>query len=146
MDTTGIYAMAPWLDLGDKSLAIYAATPNPHNKGPFAWKPMGAVFPKNRMVGIGAGSVTGGFMSEPFFPRDAEIRLDANIRGWLKAELCDAFGRKMPGFNLRDSIPIHGDSESHVLAWKNAAVADHVFECLRLRFEYQDGEIYNFAF
>lgn len=146
MDTTGIYAMAPWLDLGGKSLAIYAATPNPHNKGPFAWKPMGAVFPKNRMVGIAAGSVTGGFMSEPFFPRGSEIRLDANIRGWLKAELCDAFGRKMPGFNLRDSIPVRGNSESHVLRWKNASVADHVFECFRLRFEYQDGAIYNFAF
>jgi hypothetical protein len=146
MDIKGIYVMAPWIDLGDRWLAVYSATPNPHNKGPFAWKPMGATFPKHRFVGVAAGRVPGGFMSEPFFPRTDEIKLDANIRGWLKAELCDGFGRKMPEFNLNDSIPITGDSEAHILKWKNASVADHLYECLRLRFEYQDGEIYNFEF
>jgi len=33
-------------------------------------------------------------------------------------------------------------SESHVLKWKNASFTDHLFECLRLRFEYSDGVVY----
>ncbi len=93
-----------------------------------------------------ADHVTGGFMSEPFFPADGEVRVDADITGWLRAELCDAFGRKLPGFNLNDSIPVTGDSESHVLKWKSANLADHLHECLRLRFEFHDGVVYNFAF
>ena len=84
-------------------------------------------------------------MTEPFFPA-GEIRIDADIRGWLRAELCDAFGRKLPGFHLMDSIPVKGDSESHVLRWKNSSVADHLFECLRLRLEYSEGIVYGIGF
>jgi hypothetical protein len=108
---------------------------------------MGAItFQKNRFVGMAADRVPGGFMTEPFFPSQAEVHLDANIRGWLRAELCDAFGRKIPGFHLMDSVPIQGDSEAHTLKWKSASVAEHRHECMRLRFEFAEGEIYNLAF
>jgi hypothetical protein len=145
-DSTAIYAWSPWMDLGDKWLAIYAASRNPHNRGSHPWHSIGATCRKNRFVGVAAGQVAGGFVTEPFFPTSADIKLDADIRGWLKAELCDAYGRKMPGFHLNDSIVTSGDSESHVLRWKDASVADHLYECLRLRFELRDGMVYNFEF
>ena len=85
-------------------------------------------------------------MTEPFLPAQPEVHLDANIRGWLRAELCDGFGRKLPGFHLMDAIPVQGDSEAHVLRWRNACLANHRFECVRLRFEYKDGEVYSLAF
>jgi len=142
MDTKGIYAGDRWIDRGDRWLILYHGTPEPHNSRECVVGMMGAVFTKNRFIGVAAGRVPGGFMTEPFFLSQPEVRLDASIRGWLRAELCDVFGRKLPGFHLMDSIPIRGDSEAHALRWKDAAIADHRFEMLRLRFEYTDGVIY----
>ncbi len=146
VDAKGIYAGGPWIDLGNCWLTIYQGTPNPHNSREYVSTVMGAIFPKNRLVGIAAGQTPGGFMTEPFFLRTREIRLDANIRGWLRAEVCDAFGRKLPGYHLMDSILVTGDSESHLLCWKDASVYDHQFECLRLRLEFTEGEVYGIAY
>ena len=144
-DSTGIYAGGAWMDLGDRWLAFYSGTPSMHNAKTRTSRPMAAAFAKNRFVGLEAGRTPGGFMTEPFFPA-GDVRLDADIRGSLRAELCDAFGRKLPGFHLMDCIPNKGDSESHVLKWKNASVADHLFECLRLRLEYSEGIVYGIGF
>ena len=146
MDTKGIYAVNPWVDRGGKWLTLYSATPQPHNSRVYESGMMAAVFPKNRFVGLSAGRTPGGFVTEPFFPSKEEVYLDADIRGWLRAELCDAFGRKLPGFHLMDSIPIQGDSESHVLRWRDAGIADHRFECVRVRLEFAEGEVYHLAF
>lgn len=145
-DTVGIYAGGPWIDKGDKWLTLYAGTPNPHNSRTYNARTMAASFPRNRFIGVAADRVTGGFMSEPFFPQKGEITLDADIRGWLKAELCDGFGRKLPGFHLQNSAVVTGDSPNHLLRWDSGSVADHLHECLRLRFEMQDAVVYNFAF
>ena len=107
---------------------------------------MGATFAKNRFVGLGAGQVTGGFITQPFILAEKQITLDASIRGWLRAELCDGFGRKLPGHHLMDAIPIRGDSEAHVLRWKDQPTDLHRYRCLRLRFEFAEGEIYSLAF
>lgn len=145
-DTMGIYASIPWIDLGEKWLALYTATRQPHNSKVAETAMMAASFGKNRFVGLAAGRTPGGFMTEPFFPSGEEIRLDADVRGWLRAELCDGFGRKLPGFHLMDSVPARGDCQSHVLRWNDARAADHRFECVRLRFEFADAEVYSLAF
>lgn len=142
LDRLGIYAGGAWVDLGDRWLSLYSGTPVTHNAKEYVSGVMAATFAKNRYLGVEAGRTVGGFMTEPFFPAGDEIRLDADIRGSLRAELCDAFGRKLPGFFLMDSTPITGDSRAHVLKWKAASTADHRHECLRLRFEYTDGVIY----
>ena len=146
MDSVGIYAAAAWLDCGDRWLTLYSGTPSMHNAKTRTSMPMAALFAKNRFVGLEAGRTPGGFMTEPFFPAGDEIRLDADVRGSLRAELCNAFGQKLPGFHLMDSVPITGDSESHILKWKSASSADHRHECLRLRFEYSDGIVYGVGF
>ncbi|MDH7480823.1 MAG: hypothetical protein QHH26_02455 [Armatimonadota bacterium] len=146
MDTKGIYAANSWVDLGNQWLVLYFGTPDPHNAKVHRVKTMGSCFAKNRFVGLSAGRTLGGFITDPLFPSREEICVDANIRGWLKAELCDAFGRKLPGFHLNDSIPVQGDCEEHILRWKNASIADHRYECVRLRFEFVDGEIYGVNF
>lgn len=146
MDHKGIYASNAWVDLGDRWLALYAATPGPHNSRVFEAGTMGVVIRKNRLVGLAAGRVPGGFVTEPFFPSRPDVALDANVRGWLRAELCDAFGRKIPGFHLMDSVPMQGDSERHVLRWQNGSIADHLHECVRLRLEFADAEVYGLEF
>ena len=107
---------------------------------------MAAAFDANRFVGVAAGRTPGGFVTEPFVLSRPDIVLDADVRGWLRAELCDGFGAKLPGFHLMDSLPVEGDSASHVLRWKAANVADHLFDCVRLRLEFADAVVYSIAF
>lgn len=146
LDMMGIYAGGAWIDRGDRWLTLYSGTAVPHNAGKYRSGVMGATFAKDRLVGLAADRTPGGFVTETFFPAGETIRLDADIRGSLRAELCDAFGRKLPGFFLMDSVPVQGDSQAHVLRWKNASSADHRFEALRLRFEFTDGVIYGVDF
>ena len=145
MDSAGIYAPNAWIDIGNKWLCLYAGTPNAHNDSEHRIGVMGATFDKNRFVGLTAGKVPGGFMSDAFILNNNEIKIDADIRGQLKVELCDGFGNKLEGFNLKDSITLTGNG-IHSLKWKEKDIATLRYQCFRLRFEYENGEIYNVQF
>jgi hypothetical protein len=107
---------------------------------------MGARWPKNRSVGLHAGRVVGDFLSEPFYPQGETITVDAVVRGWLRAELCDVFGRKHEGYHLMDAVPIAGDDAAHVLRWEGVDTARSRYDAVRLRFEFVDGEVYGIGF
>jgi hypothetical protein len=149
-DAMGIYAPNAWIDEDQTWLCLYSGTHLPHNR---AWgdvarpRPiMGARWPKHRFVGLEAGRVAGGFTSEPFYPQGDTITLDADIRGWLRAELCDVFGHKHEGYHLMDAVPVTGDSTAHVLRWEGADARRFRHDAVRLRFEYVDGVVYSIAF
>ena len=63
-------------------------------------------WPKHRLVGLRADHVPGGFLTPVFYPQTTEIKLDAAVRGWLRAELCDAWGNKREGYHLEDSLAL----------------------------------------
>jgi hypothetical protein len=145
-DCEGIYPPNAWIDEGDSWLCLYSATSRKHNEHARKDLPpgciMGARWPKNRFVGLEAGRVPGGFLTEVFFPRQAEITVDADIKGWLKAELCDAWGRKIEGFHLANSDELKGNNAAHVLRWNGRNVAGMEHDAMRLRFEYAQGTVY----
>lgn len=150
-DSAGIYPTSSWIDEGDTWLGVYMGTPFPHNQNQLPDDPrkvtiMAARWGKNRFVGLGADRVTGGFTSKPFAVQGDEITLDADIRGWLRAELCDVFGRKLPGYNLMDSNPVRGDRPAHVLSWKGRNTAGFRHDMIRVRFEFSDGAIFGIGF
>jgi hypothetical protein len=149
-DAMGIYAPNAWIDEGETWLCLYSGTHLPHNR---AWgdaarpRPiMGARWPKHRFVGLAAGRVPGGFLTEPFYPQGDEILLDAEIRGWLRAELCDVFGRKRDGYHLTSAVPVTGDHTAHPLRWQGAETRRYRHDAVRLRFEFVDGVVYNIGF
>lgn len=149
-DSMGISVPNGWLDCGDRWVCLYSGTSRRHNEARKLDRPpaciMAATFGKNRFVGLAVGESGGGFLSAPFFPQSENLTIDATIRGVLRAELCDMWGRKLPGFHLMDAQPITGDSTAHVLRWQSGAMADFNSTCVRLRFEYTDGVIYNIRF
>lgn len=145
LDSTGIYT-GDWIDTDDGWLCLYSATPVPHNSRRFEMGIMAARFRRNRFLGVATGQPAGGFMTEPLFPGKSGITVDADIRGWARAELCDAFGRKLQGFELMNSIPMSGDSETHSLRWNCADPAVHRHECVRVRFEMSEAAVYSVAF
>ena len=149
-DAKGIYPPNAWLDRGDHWLCLYTATARKHNRHADESLPstciMAATWPKHRLLGLQAGRVPGGFLTPVFFPQAREIRVDAAVRGWLRAELGDAWGRKRVGYHLEDCIPIHGDDQSHILRWRGQDTAGWRHDPVRLRLEFADAEVYSIAF
>jgi hypothetical protein len=149
-DAEAIYAPNSWIDLGEQWLCLYTGEANKHNQPIDAHITPGCVmaasWPKHRFVGLRADQVVGGFLTPVFFPQSAEIRVDAAVRGWLRAELCDAWGNKLEGFHLEDSLPLQGDDFGHVLRWQGRDTAALRHDPLRLRFEYVDADIYSIAY
>ncbi|OPZ91727.1 MAG: hypothetical protein BWY73_01022 [candidate division TA06 bacterium ADurb.Bin417] len=146
IDTLMVYGPNTWLDEGKEWLCLYTGHPTRHNERVEKRTGLlGARFRKDRLAGLAADRAGGGFLSEPFILAGPELRVDAAVRGWLRAELCDAFGRKLPGFHLMDCRPLTGDREAHRLTWKKGNPGDHIYRALRLRFEFCDAEIYNFS-
>lgn len=151
VDSLGIYPPNAWIDKGNDWLCLYHGDHQPHNKSDdlATSRPspvLAARWPKNRMLGLQAGAVPGGFLSEPFFPQGETITIDATIQGWLRAELCDVFGRKHDGYHLMDSAPITGNSESHVLKWKDKTTRGFKYDPVRVRFEFCRGTVYTLNF
>ncbi|MFZ2657907.1 MAG: hypothetical protein WAX69_23445 [Victivallales bacterium] len=149
-DAEGIYPTNAWIDKGDRWLCLYTGTARKHNQHADDSLPptciMAATWPKHRFIGLQAEQVPGGFLTPVSFLQAPEIRVDATVRGWLRAELCDAWGRKIEGYNLEDCVPIQGDDPGHVLRWRGKETAGFRYEPVRLRFEFADAEIYNVTF
>ena len=145
-DATGIYPAAEGLiDVGSHWLLYYTGTSWPHDDydpDDFRQVTMAARIPKNRLLGVAAGTVTGDFMTGPIFLSQDQIKVDADIRGWLRAELCDIFGRKIEGYHLMDCDTVSGDSQDHVLRWKGKDTADYRYKPVRVRFEFTEGEVF----
>ncbi len=149
-DGEGIYPPNAWIDEGETWLCLYTGTGRKHNRHDDESQPGAATyaarFAKHRLVGLDAGSAGGGFTSDVFYPRGEEIRLDADVRGSLRAELCDAWGRKIRGCHLMDSVPVRGDSGGHVLRWADVGTAAFRFEPVRVRLEFADATVYGIEF
>jgi hypothetical protein len=145
-DSEGIYPPNAWIDQGDRWLCLYTATARKHNEHARSDLPptciMAASWRKNRFVGLGAGSTPGGFLTPVFYPQGPDIRVDADVRGWLRAELCDAWGQKIQGYHLEDSLEFTGDSTSHTLRWRGHDTAAFRHDPVRLRFEFADADLY----
>lgn len=150
-DCEGIYPPQAWVEQGDHWLALYTGTSVPHNKAlgkeaPHPTGIMAARWPKHRFVGLGAGRVTGGFMTEPFYPQQPMVTVDATVRGWLRAELCDVHGRKHAGYHLMDSTPVKGDHTAHEIRWGEKTIKPYQFDAVRLRFEFNDADVFGVGF
>ena len=145
-ETGGIYPGGDWLvDAGEDWLLYYTGCCSPHDvfdPDVYPQSILGVRIPKNRLLGVAAGRVTGDFMTEPIFLSQDQIKVDANIRGWLRAELCDIFGRKIEGYHLMDCDTVTGDCQDHILRWKGKDTAGYRYKPVRLRFEFTDGEVF----
>jgi hypothetical protein len=145
-----VYATSDVLDLGDEQLMLYTAGNTKHNSQlppgvEHPWRGvMAATWPKGRFAGLATSPNTLGSLAlKPFIPQCPKITVDADIRGWLRAELRDPFGMPIDGFQLADSMPVTGNSRSHVLRWQDGATtAPYQYDAVSLRLEITAGVVY----
>ncbi len=139
-----------WIDQDDRWLCLYTGVARKHNQARRSDLPpqciMAATWAKHRFVGLRAERLTGGFMTPVFYPQADEILIDADVRGWLRAELCDIWGRKLDGYRLGQSLEIRGDDPAHALRWNGRTIQGCRHTAIRLRLEFSDADVYGVIF
>jgi hypothetical protein len=116
-------ASAPVL-LEDEIRFYYAATRTEHGtreyEGPEARCGIGfASMKPDRFVGVTAAQ-DGHILTRGFWTSDPEFYVNAKVKdeGELCVEIDDIDGHPVDGFELKNSIPVKGDSTRHKLAWR----------------------------
>ncbi|MDD3926599.1 MAG: hypothetical protein PHT33_08065, partial [bacterium] len=142
-DSTSIAAASSLIDAGDDWILMYNGRSTPHNYlGEHSFSPGLARFGKRRFMGLRTGGGASFLLTKPFILTEPEITVDADIKGLLYAELCDAFGIPIAGYRREDFIPLNGDSRKHVLGWKSKTTQDYRYDAVSLRLEITDGTVY----
>ncbi len=144
------YAPNALIDQGDHWLMLYTAGNTKHNHEPplgvaEPWRGiMGACIPKGRFAALASEpGMTGRLTLKPFIPTAREIRIDANVRGRLRAELRDPFGRPLEGFELHACRPVQGDAADHLLVWGDGRTSrGYQYDAVSLQIELEDGELF----
>ncbi len=146
-DSLMVYAPNRLIDAGQHWLLLYTGCDYLHNasRPTESHRPRcvtcAARFPKHRFLGLQAEG-RGQLWTRPFIPTKREIRLDAAIKGEIRAELCDPFGTPLPGLSRTEAVPLTGDSTEHVLQWKEASSARYQYDAVSLRLEIADAVLY----
>ena len=144
-DSKAIYPSSHLLDMGNYWLFYYTGCSHLHNASRnLSSSIMVAKFLKNRFVGLKTqGSSQGMVKTRAFIPSNAKIFVDADIKGKMRTELCDAFGETIPGYEMEKSISLKGDSTKHTLRWKNKDTAIFQYEAVSLKLAMNDGVIFS---
>jgi hypothetical protein len=102
-----------------------------------------ASFLKNRFIGLKTRTGGNGTLeTKAFITPGKEIFLDADIKGSLRGELCDAFGKTIPGFEFKNSIPLKGDSDWHILKWRNKNTSCFQYKAVSLKLSIYNGTVF----
>jgi hypothetical protein len=146
-DGMNVYAINSLMDAGDDWLLLYEGGSRPHNDpvepADCSCSMRLCRFGKRRFVGLDAAANRDARLTtRAFVLTQPRITLDADIRGRLRAELCDPFGSPLPGFRREDFVPVAGDSRAHALRWKEKDAAEYRFDPVSLRIEATDSTIY----
>ena len=148
-DAGMVYAPNCLVDSGDHWLLLYTASPHRHNESRtqddsrVQASVHAARFPKRRFLGLAArGAGAGILLTRPFILNGTELCADLRVDGWLRAELCDPFGRPLPGFEKGRFQIFTGDDTAHVLRWNGVTTEHYLYNAVSLRLEVERGEIY----
>jgi len=144
------YAPNCLIDRGDDWLMLYTAgnTKHNHELPPGVEKPwrgvMAATVAKDRYAGLStAPGIAARATLRPFIPATGRVTVNAVVRGALRAELCDPFGRPFPGYEMDAAVPITGDSAAHELRWEGGKTTEpYQFDPVTLRLELRDADLY----
>jgi hypothetical protein len=150
LDYYYIYPTSRLLDSGDDWLMLYDGGNWKHNQqvpeGVAERRSgiMAARVPGRRLAGLQATDRAVGVLEIKCLPGVAEITVDADIRGALRAELCDTFGRPLEGYHQYEAVPVRGDSTAHVLRWgeDGRTSEPYRYDAMIVRLEVENGVVY----
>jgi hypothetical protein len=72
-------------------------------------------------VSLDAGAEEGYLVTKPFVFEGERLVLNTTVRGSASVALLDGDGSAFPGFDLKDCLPIQGDSTTFVVHWRSGS-------------------------
>jgi hypothetical protein len=103
---------------------------------------------RDRFVSLDTGPVREGVLvTHPMRPRGTELVINGRCRdgGSIRAELTDAAGNVIAGFEKETCIPFAGDAVAHTMQWQAGEPTPEAM-FLRLRLYVWNGEVFSFQF
>jgi hypothetical protein len=103
---------------------------------------------RDRFVSLDTGPVREGVLvTHPMRPRGTELVINGRCRdgGSIRAELTDAAGNVIAGFEKEACIPFAGDAVAHTMQWQAGEPTPEAM-FLRLRLYVWNGEVFSFQF
>ena len=80
-------------------------------------------------------------------PTGRELHINANAsRGRITAELLDAAGEVVPGFEVTTCLPFDGDSLDHTMRWTGSSAGDRHDANVSVRLTLNDAELFSLWF
>jgi hypothetical protein len=136
--------MPAWgiLQTGEKELSIYYTQYYFHS----GCSIRRAVLRVDGFVSVNAGYSGGEFLTHPllFDGRNLFLNYATSAVGWIRVELRDEFGYKIPGY---ESDELYGDEIEHKVIWKCREDLSRVkSEKIRLKFFMKDADLYSIQF
>jgi len=101
------------------------------------------------IVSVNAPYEGGELVTKPitFSGRTLVVNYATSAAGSLRVELQDANGQPLPGFSLKDSLELFGDSVRQTITWdSNPDLKRLAGTPVRLRFVMKDADLYSYQF
>ena len=138
-----------FVEVGDELRLYYFAMDHPHGaqkKGDWKRAIGMASWRRDRLVGLRADE-GGGKVVTASVPAGGELHVNADAsRGQITAELLDAAGEVVPGFEGSASLPFDGDSLDHTMRWPGSAAGDRHDADVSVRLALRDAELFSLWF
>lgn len=145
-DSQNLYSCDRLIPDGDDFLILYRGGTKLHNeryKSHLGLDMALARVPQERLVGLDtAGNRAARIVTRVFIQSRPELALNADIRGSLRAELCDPWGNPIPGYRREDFLPVGGDSAAHPLRWRDRETLPYLYDTVSLRLELTEATVY----
>ena len=148
-DSMGIYSAANLVHAERECIYYYTAYDSGHNAFLKGIRPKSAImagtFGENRFIGLSScmHSQNSVIKTAPIILTQKTIKINAAIRGSLRAQLSVPFGEVIPGCEYTSSLEIKGDSLNHALSWKGRTIQDLLYKGIVIELCLNDGTIYS---
>jgi hypothetical protein len=103
-----------------------------------------ATMKRDRFVAREAAAKGSTLLTKPLILKGDKITVNACVRGTLQVRLLNAVGKPIPGFDVNDCAPIHGDSVALPLKWKKPLAAVNR-QPVQIEFQMRDCQLFGFG-
>jgi hypothetical protein len=132
--------------LDDAILLLYAGSPHPHVAA-HTYDIGLATLRLDGFAALAAGAEEGTLLTRPlhFAPGPLHVNAQTGPGGSVRAEVCDAQGTPLPGYEAARCTPCSGDATAAGLSWGlHATVPEASGAGLRLRFVLTNAKLWSF--
>ena len=128
---------------GDEVFIYYGGYKLGHKGERFTTRQIGlARMKRDRYTGYAAGTSAGTLRTPSRTWQARSITVNADIRGELRAALCEPSGKFIAGFGFDACAPVRGDATAHALTWNGSDPAALAGREVQIVLRIEDGTVF----